>query len=322
MATLNFLDLAKANSSDVIGGLIEENVNEAPELAVFDSEDMQEPGVLSYETLHRTSLPTVAFAAAGSGFDASKSEMKLVRHECFRFGGRVECAKHIADNWRRGGAAGYQAHEANGIMRAAMQHIGKQIFYGVSNDGLGFPGLKAFTPFGGSYTHNAVGTTANTASSVYFVKFGEQFTRLMIGRARNGNGIFDLPDFQEGDITDANSKLMRAYISELSSYVGLQIASPFSVLRIANITADSTKTCTDALINAAKQLMPANWRPDACFMSKRSRYQLQTSRTVTLSGTGTLRPDQPLLAPVPTTDADGVPIIVTDSILNTDAVES
>lgn len=321
MATLNFLDLAKANSSDVVGGLIEENANEAPELAVFDSEDMQEPGVLRYDTLHRTALPTAAFAAAGDGFTPSKSEIKLVSHECFRFGGRIECAKHIADNWRRGGAAGYQAHEGSGMMKAAMLHIGKQIFYGVSNDGLGFPGLKAFTAFGGSYTKDATGTTATTASSVYFVKFGEAFCRLMIGRARNGNGIFDLPDFQEGDMDGTNSKKMRAYISELSSYIGMQIASPFSVLRICNITADSGKTCTDSLIAAAKQLMPANWVADACFMSKRSRYQLQLSRTVT-NTTGSNGPRQGLIAATPTHDADGVPIIVTDSILNTDAIEA
>lgn len=321
MATLNFLDLAKANSNDVVGGLIEENANEAPELAVFDSEDMAEPGVLRYDTLHRTSLPTAAFAAAGDGFTASKSEMKLVSHECFRFGGRIECAKHIADNWRRGGVAGYQAHESSGMLKAAMLHIGKQIFYGVSNDGLGFPGLKAFTPFSGSYTHTAVGTTANTASSIYFVKFGEAFCRLMIGRARNGNGIFDLPDFQEGDMDGVNGKKMRAYISELSSYIGMQIASPFSVLRIANVTADSTKTCSDALIAAAKQLMPANWTADVCFMSKRSRYQLQLARTPT-NTTGQAGPKQGLIAAVPTHDADGVPIVVTDSILNTDAIES
>ncbi len=322
MPSLNFLDLAKLNSNDVVGGLIEENANEAPELAIFDAEDMQEPGLLRYDTLHRTGLPTVSFASAGNGFAASKSEIKLVSHECFRFGGRVEAAKHIADNYRRGGAPGYQAFEASGVMKAAMLHVGKQIFYGVSNDGVGFPGLKAFTPFGGGTTYNATGTTASTGSSVYFVKFGEAYTRLMIGRARNGNGIFDLPDFQEGDILGANSLAMRAYISELSSYIGLQIASPFSVLRITNLTADSGKGLTDAVINTAKQLMPANWTPDAVFMSKRSRFQLQTSRTVTLFGSGTQRPDQPTIAAVPSTDADGVPIIVTDSILSTDAIEA
>lgn len=323
MATLNFLDLAKANSNDAVGGIIEDLTNVSPELSVFPASDelLSSPGDLSYETLHRTARPTVSFANGGEGFDASKSELRLVRHECFRFGGRIEAAKHIADNWRRGGAAGYQAHEARGVAEAAMQTIGKQIWYGVSTDAKGFPGLKAFTPFGGTYTYNAAGTTATTASSVYMVKFGQDFVQLMPALARNGSGLIDLPDFIIESILDANSKKMWGYTSELSSYLGLQTAAPHSVVRIANLTADSTKTLTDAKLNAAMRLFPANFKPDAIFMSRRSQQQLQDSRTVTLFGMGMDRPNQEAVAPLPVT-FEGVPIVATDNILNTDAIES
>lgn len=322
MATLNFLDLAKLNSNDVVGGLIEELINASPELSVFDTEDLMEPGQLSYETLHRTAWPTVEFANAGEGFTASKSEIKLIKHECFRFGGRIEAARHIADNYRRGGAAGYQAFEASGVMEAALKLIGRQIWYGVSYDGDGFPGLKAFTPFGGTYNYTASGTTATTASSVYMVKFGEKYCRLMAGRARNGNGLIDLPDFRIGDMLDSGGvKKMEAYISELSSWLGLQTSAEYSVVRICNLTADSGKTLTDAKLTSAMGLFPANFKPDAIFMSRRSRDQLQTSRTVTLFGQGTTRPNQELIAPQPTS-FEGVPIITTDNILNTDAIET
>ncbi len=323
MPSLTFLDLAKANSNDAVGGIVEELTNVSPELNIFPASDelLSTPGDLSYETLHRTARPTVAFASAGEGFDASKSELKLVQHECFRFGGRIEAAKHIADNWRRGGAAGYQAFEAKGVAEEALKTIGKQIWYGVSTDAKGFPGIKAFTPFGGAYTFNAAGTTATTASSVYFVKFGEEFTQLMPGLARNGTGLIDLPDFIIESILDANSKKMWGFTSELSSYLGLQIAAPHSVARLCNITADSTKTCTDAKLNATMRLFPANFMPDAIFMSRRSQQQLQDSRTVTLYGQGNIRPNQELIAPLPTS-FEGVPIIATDNILNTDAIEA
>src|SRR5690348_5305 len=136
MAALTFIDLAKANSNAAVGGIIEDLTNVSPELNAFPASDelLTNPGDLSYETLHRTSRPTVAFANAGEGFDASKSDLALRRHECFRFGGRIECAKHIADNWRRGGAAGYQAHESRGVADEAMKTIGRQIWYGVSTD--------------------------------------------------------------------------------------------------------------------------------------------------------------------------------------------
>lgn len=321
MPTLNFLDLAKANSNDLVGALIEENINNSPELMVFDSEDMEQPGQLTYETLHRTAWPTVSFAHAGEGFTPTKSEIKLVRHECFRFGGRVEAARHIADNWRRGGAAGYQAFEASGVVNSALKTLGRQIFDGISFDGKGFPGLKAFTPFGGTYTYNATGADAAAVTSVYFVKFGESYTRLVAGRARNGAGILDLPDFRIGDILDADNKSMEAYISELSSYIGLQIAAPYSVVRIANIGTSTGKTLTDAMLNEGMHLFPAGIMPDAIFMSRRSRKQLQTSRTVTLFGQAKDRPNQSNIAPLPT-EFEGVPIITTDNILNNYAVES
>jgi hypothetical protein len=54
-------------------------------------------------------------------------------------------------------------------------------------------------------------------------------------------------------------------------------------------------------------------------MSRRSRQQLQISRTVTLQGSGTSRPNQATVAPIPT-EYDGVPIIATDSILNTETL--
>jgi hypothetical protein len=321
MASLNFLDLAKANSNEAVGGIIDELTNISPELNYFPSEDLG-VGQLNYETLHRTARPTVSFASAGEGFDPSKSSLRLVLHECFRFGGRVECPKHIADNWRRGGAAGYQAFEAKGVMEAALVTLGKQIWYGVSTDAKGFPGIKAFTPKGGTYTYDAAGTTASTASSVYLVKFGDEFCKLMAGQARNSSGIMTLPDFIIESIADTNttSKKMWGYTSELSSYVGLQIAAPHSVVRICNVTADSTKTLTDAKLNAAMRLFPANFVPDAIFMSRRSHQQLQDSRTVTLYGQGKTRPDQETFAPYPTS-FEGVPIIDSDNILNTDSIE-
>lgn len=323
MATLNFLDLAKANSNEAVGGIIDDLANVAPELGLFPSSDqlMSSPGDLSYETLHRTARPTVAFANAGEGFTPSKSELRLLRHECFRFGGRIEAFKHIADNWKRGGAAGYQAFEAAGAVEAALITIGKQIWYGVSQDSKGFPGIKAFTPFGGTYNYTAAGTTATTASSVYMVKFGEKYVQLMPALARNGAGLLNLPDFIIESIADSASKLAWAYTSELSSYLGLQIASPFSVVRICNVTADSGKTLTDAKLNAARRLFPANFMPDAIFMSRRSQNQLQDSRTVTLYGQGKTRPDQELFAPLPTS-FEGIPITTSDNILDTDAIES
>jgi len=100
----------------------------------------------------------------------------------------------------------------------------------------------------------------------------------------------------------------------------MQIGSQDVVRRILNLTAENNKTLTDQLLADAMSTFPVGYSPDAIFMSRRSRAQLQKSRTVTLFGQGTTRANQPLVAPIPT-EYEGIPIIVTDSILNTDAIE-
>ena len=67
------------------------------------------------------------------------------------------------------------------------------------------------------------------------------------------------------------------------SYVGLQSASKHSVARIKNVTAQSTKTLSDTLLAQALDLFPAGIMPDAIFMNRRSRSQLQAARAATIS---------------------------------------
>jgi len=101
----------------------------------------------------------------------------------------------------------------------------------------------------------------------------------------------------------------------------MQIGHENVARRIYNLTAESGKGWTDALNARVMATFPVGHRPDAIFASRRSLAQLQASRTVTLMGTGSNRPNQPNIAPVPT-EYEGIPIIATDSILNTDVIGS
>jgi hypothetical protein len=90
-------------------------------------------------------------------------------------------------------------------------------------------------------------------------------------------------------------------------YPGLQVSSPRYVARIKKLTEDSGKTLNDAKLSALMEVFPVGVRPDAIFMTKRSRRQLRDSRTAT-NDTGKE-------APLPM-DYDGIPIIPTESISN------
>lgn len=312
------LDIQKLNGNDEAVGLIEENIKFAPEIGLMPMRTIRGT---SYKTGVRIGLPSTGFRSANDGFTPSKSTFADRLIEAFIFGGAVEADKAVADAYEDGAAA-WQMIEANGVAQSAMQNLGKQVFGGVSIDGKGFPGLKAATPFGDTteasdaLTVDAGGTTANTASSVYAVQFGVQGVTLIGGN----NSAFELGDWRIQNILK-NSKTMEAYVANLTSWIGMQVGNENAVRRIANLTADAGKGLTDALLAKLFATFPTGFVPDAIMMNRRSRSQLQVSRAVTLFGTGKNRPDQSAIAPLPT-EYDGVPFIVTDSIPNTDAIES
>ena len=106
----------------------------------------------------------------------------------------------------------------------------------------------------------------------------------------------------------------------LTAWIGMQIGNENCVRRLLNLTEDSGKGLTDARLALLRATFPVGFEPDAYFMSRRSRAQLQTSRTISLQATGKNRTDQPNIAPLPT-EYEGTPIIVTESIGNADAIE-
>jgi hypothetical protein len=322
MPSLTLLDVAKLTAGDASIGLIEENLKYSPEVQLFPS-SMPIKGT-SYQTVVRTGLPTVSFRAGSEGLTPTKSSFRNDLVQCFILGAQIEADKAIADAHPQG-AAYWQGVEASGVMKAALQKLGTQIWYGqhaTQGDAKGFPGIKTFcakgalTDGGDALTIDATGTTADTASSVYLVKFGPQAVQLVPG---NG-ATLTLGDWRVQQIVAANNGKMTAYVNSLDAWMGLQIGNQNCVRRILNLTADSGKGLTDALLARALATFPVGMMPDAIFMSRRSRSQLQTARTVVLQGQGTQRPQQPNVAPIPT-EHDGVPIYATDSIGNTDAIE-
>mgnify|MGYP001273073355 FL=1 len=317
MAQATLLDIAKLNGNDQVIGLIEENISSAPELSIFPSRTIKGT---TYTTGVRTGLPTVGFRDANAGVAPSKSTFKKNLVECFILSSLIRADKAVADAYEDGADA-WKMIEASGVMRAAMQRIGKQTWYGTSSDAKGFAGFKAFLAAGGKtlagdeLTIDASGSTANTASSVYAVKFGEQDAQFVFGQ----NSIMELGEWRNETVTDSEGKGYEAYAAALTAWVGLQIGNENCARRIYNLTV--ANGLTDALLAKLIATFPVGVRPDAIFGSRRSIAQLQASRTVALYGTGTNRPNQPNVAPYPT-EFEGIKIIATDSILNTDAIES
>ncbi len=307
---LTLLDLAKLNGADPIVGLIEEVATASPEVVTIPARTIRGT---SYKTVARNSRPTVAFRQANEGTAATKSNFTERLVECFILSARVEVDKAVARGYEDGEAA-LQAIEAAGVMRAALSTVGSQTIYGTSSGAKGFFGLQQLiATFGDELVLDAGGTTDNVATSVYAIKAGNTGVQYVYGN----NTTFDLGAFREGDATDAAGNRFAALIADLTAWIGLQCVNKYAVGRIKDITTDNGKGVTDAKIAELLSKFPIGETPTHLLMNRRSAFQLQTSRTMTASTkqeafTGIL-PGRP-------TESFGIPIIITDSIGNTETL--
>ena len=125
------------------------------------------------------------------------------------------------------------------------------------------------------------------------------------------NGNLSVDDSVVIRAAGATTGTYPAYYTPIHAWMCLQIGGAYSVGRICNLTAQAGKTLTDALLAQCLATFPASRPPTHWAMNRRSLFQLQAARTATNS-TGAP-------APIPT-ESFGIPIVVTDAIVSTEAI--
>lgn len=338
MALITLLDIVKKNGSDAEVGLVEEATLGIPEISgktIVGGQEITLPGVasartingLQYKTLVRTKLPRVPFADAGGASAQTKSTYENRLVETYTMNPNWGGAKTVLDKSEDGPEV-HMALEAEAHVEAAMQTVGRCFYYGQDTtavtlpdgdagtlgDAKGFPGLLDVYD-STNMVVDAGGTTANTGSSVWLVRFGPRFVQWVFG----ADGQFELSDVTLRAAYGATTASeYTKYHQELFCYPGLQVSSPQCVCRIKKLTADSGKTLTDDLIGAALAKFRLNMQPHVIFMSKRSREQLRASRVAMwTASTGSRRQAGTSGINVPTpTEWEGIPIVATESLLD------
>ena len=288
----------------VLGGIVVEHAKAVPALGRFPVFTI--PHGIKYSSQFMVELPTTGFRALGQGRAPSKGRYEEREFRTHLFSGRAEAeiAAYAADS---GGETAVKGRVVRDTAQSAMETLDNQIFYGTAADDAGFPGLKQFTPFGGAYTYDVGGSTANGTTSVYGVKFGEDYARLDYAKG----DPFNLAEWRRVELEDEDGDKYPGEAADLEGWIGLAIKHKASVLRLCNITAQTGKGVTDLKLRNALLLLPTKMQPDVWFMNKTTLAQLQDSRAT---------PEVPY-APIPT-ESNGIPIVVDDSILSTDAVEA
>jgi len=289
-----------------MGFIISDVVDQAPLVAMMAARTAAK-NTLTYSK--RTANPTTAFRAENDGLEYTDSTTVAVTATLKILDASFAVDVAVADA-REDGWAAEVFDEGQSHLRQAFAEVEQQIFYGTGTGGQasGFAGFNEQTnldDIADAQTVNAAGTTATTASSVYAVRFGPQDVELIWGQ----RGQLMMGDMSVVPIPGATGTFP-GYYTPITGLVGLKIGALASVVRIVNVTADATKTLTDALLSSAIFTMDGG-SPDAFVMGRRSHQQLQASRTAT----------NPTGAPAPfPSEAFGIPIIVSPQINATEAL--
>lgn len=315
------LDAQRTRSNDVEVGVIQENLAGAPELGVFP---IRQIAGTSYRTLVVSGQNGGGFRSANQGVALGKTTYEQRLHECFLYEHDIEIDLAVQLATVGDSIADIETIEMQQASLTLMQKMGRQIFYGTAFDAGGFSGLKQFVPktaVAGSsaFFVDATGSTASTASSIYAVRMGLQDVHVVLG----GGTALNFGAFMDQQLTDAAGRKFMGRVAALTAWAGLQIGSVESVGRIGNLTAQTGKGATDALLAQLTALFRAGRPPQAFFMSRRSAFQLASARPRTAYFTpGAVRAGSTVaVTDYTVSDYQGIPIIVTDQILDTDAIE-
>lgn len=293
MALADLTTINDANNSDID---VSDLLQDAPFLARIAAVTASNGTVHKY--VKTTGAPVVGFRSVNDGREHDSTIRSQITDtlEILDASFTVDCS--LARSYR-GGAEALLRMEAMEHMRAAFYKLEVQLLGGTAEgDASGFDGLADDLGSIGTTVLDQGGTTA--LSSIYLVRSSPSDVAVVLGL--DGNITIGESTIQR--IAGSTTGWLNAYVTPIEAYYGMQVASTYSAVRLANIDAGSN-TVTDDMIYAGLEVFPASRQPNMIVMNRRSLEQLRSSRTATnSSGVPAPRP----------TDVEGIPIIVTDAI--------
>lgn len=268
----------------------------------------------NHKYVKQTGAPVVGFRGVNTGrdFDASEDTLVSIDLKVLDFSWLVDMA--VAKRWRRG-RENFVAREGFRHIKAAMFHLEKQYFRGTGSDAAGFAGFPdaaGLNQLSDEMVLNGGGTTVGGQTSCYLVKLGEDdVAGVMLGNGEGEEGaMIDLEETVVVNQKDGTGKNFPAYYTAGMTWAGMQIGGAYSIARIANLDSTTAGKLNDDKIIEAIEMFP-NGTPDLIIMNRTQRKWLRQSRTAT-NTTGAP-------APIPT-DVEGIPILKTEALLDTEAI--
>ena len=315
---LTLLDITKQNGTDQAVGVVEEVRTFAPEVNVVGGRPIKGT---TYKALVRAALPsTPAFRAANTGSAVMASRWDQRVNQCFFLDAQMRVDEMVLDS-SEFGPEWVLANEAVGVVKQKLITLGNQFYYGApSTTDFGFAGLQnLYDPATMEVTANAKGSLGATTSSAWLVVNMPDCVEFIYG---NNQGL-QMKQWMPQYVVATNSQY-RAFVNNLSGYIGLSFNYTKSACRIKNLTALGTASntgLTDELVAQALAKFPVGTVPTHLFCSRGQRLCLQASRTPVFSSTtgkSAITSNLQLQYAGTPVESNGIPLHVTDSILDTE----
>ena len=325
------MDLAARRGTDKEIGLVQQIISAAPEIAVLSGRPI--PGTSTTARVQIGISKGGAFRSFNSGVVPGAGAYERRRFETFFFDSHlsIDEAEVIAAAQDGDSIGDLQSDEVTGALQDKAIKFSQQFYGGLGYNAGGFPGLiDVLKIYNGNGVANAgvvdsrtgkpivnfidanPGSVNPAAECVWYVWNNPQGIGFLFG----GNQTVDMKPWVWQYVADPKdaTKQLRKNITNISGFIGLSAAHPWCVACVKNI--DAAHPWTDALTAKLDALIPTGIKYTHCFATKRARGGLQQSRTVVIQAsrqTGNAR-DIANVSEVPTTDMNGVPIVVTDGI--------
>jgi hypothetical protein len=313
MALITLVDLVARSNSDAEVGIIDEIGLYSPEVATFAARPKMGT---SYNVTRKTAIPRGGFRQLNSGVPLEKTTWVREPKPLMIFDLQM-AMDEMAEAGDDGSLGELLAQQAADAAQGMALTLGEQVWYGVNADPSGFIGLGAQLATNGSVSAS---TEANTTSA-YLVYMGLQGVHFVVGK----NGLMPFSGWEKFPFTDGGLT-RKQWHANMAGYIGLNVGSEQSVYRVQGIKADNAaRYMTDAKGAELLAKVPSSRSQGlknggsqglVWFMNKQAAYTLQLSRSA-IGNVAAGRGGIPAFAPLPD-ECQGIPIIVTDMIRNTE----
>lgn len=272
----------------------------------------------SYRYMVRDSLPLIKSTPYNMGVGLASVDYETRNAECYPYQGRVAIDKKLV-NGEPELATRYTADLMAAHVRGALASLEMGIFYGKNRDVSGTPGLN--DTIGDYMTISATGdnsTRTYGGASVWAVCLKEDMLHVVYGNSRT----IAFGPRKEQDVPaptpDGEPGVMPAYVWDFDFHAGFSQMDDFATGRIVNEGNDNP--LSDKMLADLVNMFPTGHTPDVLVMTRSSRRRLQQQRAQTLGYVKKVS-GSTAYADIPT-DYEGIPIIVTDGLLDDETPDS